>query len=237
MATTASTTSSTTTTATVTCLLDEIGSSLSWASVVRVTAFLWTIPAAIVMVAGIRITFDRPPSPLATAYVDLSRAIAVVLAAFTIVIGGIWLVRSSRTLPSVGELAASPLSGACHLRFALIAALSLSGALIVDPGGLSLTLASVAAASGFVAGMLLPRWILRIDGTGRDQAVDCAAALSALIVFEVTVGWWHSMLMVDGASVLSGIVAIARGLALAAAVAAMIIGSRTSTRALGAEVS
>ena len=60
----------------------------------------------------------------------------------------------------------------------------------------------------------------------RDRAVACAAVLATLIVFEVTVGWWHSMLMVEGASVLSGVVAVARGGALAAAVAVMVVGSR-----------
>ena len=40
------------------------------------------------------------PSPVATAYVDISRAAAVLLAAFTLLIGGIWLVRSDRVLPS-----------------------------------------------------------------------------------------------------------------------------------------
>jgi len=242
----ASTSSSTTTTTTgptttaaakpTPCLLDEIGSSLTCASVVRMVAFLWTLPASLVLVAGVRIIFDRPPSPVATAYVDISRAAAVLLAAFTLLIGGIWLVRSDRVLPSLGDLNGTWMNVAGHLRFGLLSAVGLVGALATEPGDASLILASVAALAGFVAGLVLPRWIIRIAvadnpaavrvGWERDRAVVCAAVLATLIVFEVTVGWWHSMLLADGASVLSGVVAIIRGVALTAAVAAMIIGSR-----------
>lgn len=233
--------SSTTTTTTSTvkhsaCLLDEIGSAFTCASVVRMMAFLWTVPASLVLVAGVRIIFDRPPSPVATAYVDLSRAAAVFLAAFTLLIGGIWLVRSERVLPSPGDLNGTWMDVAGHLRFSALAIVGLVAAVVAEPRGVSLILASVAAVAGFVAGLILPRWIIRIAvaeapanvrlGWERDRAVVCAAALATLIVFEVTVGWWHSMVMVDGASVLSGVVAIIRGLALTTAVAAMIIGSR-----------
>ncbi len=219
------------------CLLDELGSSLTWASVVRMMAFLWTAPAALVLVAGARIIFDRPPSPVATQYVDLSRAAAVVLAAFTVVTGGIWLVRSGRALPALDDLNGTWMDVAGHLRFGVLAVIGLIAALVSESGGISLILASVAASAGFVAGLLLPRWIVRIaissDAVGSaagdrsgDRVAVCAAVLATAIVFEVTVGWWHSMLMVDGASVLSGVVAIIRGIVLVAAVAAMIVGSR-----------
>lgn len=199
-------------------------------------AFLWTVPASLVLVAGARIIFDRPPSPVATAYVDLSRAAAAVLAAFTLLIGGIWLVRSDRVLPSPGDLTGTWMNAAGHLRFAALSTIALVSALLIEPRGLSIVLASVAALAGLIAGLIVPRWIMRIAvadnpsavriGWERDRAVVCAAVLATLIVFEVTVGWWHSMVMADGASVLSGVVAIVRGAALTAAVAAMIIGSR-----------
>lgn len=237
-------TSSTTTTNTPTtadaakpaCLLDEIGSSFSCASVVRMVAFLWTVPASLVLVAGLRIIFDRPPSAVATTYVDVSRAATVLLAAFTLLIGAIWLVRSNRTLPSLGELTGTWMNASGHLRFASLSGVALVAALASEPHGLSLILATVAALAGFIAGLVLPRWIIRIAvadnpsavriGWERDRAVVCAAVLATLIVFEVTLGWWHSMVMADGASVPSGVVAIVRGVALTAAVAAMIIGSR-----------
>ncbi len=236
MASTPTTTTTTPTGKPSACLLDEIGSSFTCASVVRMMACLWTLPASLVLVAGVRIIVDRPPSPVATAYVDLSRAAAVLLAAFTLLIGGIWLVRSERVLPSVADLTGTWMDVAGHLRFSALAVVCLVAVVVAEPGGVSLILASVAAVAGFVAGLILPRWIIRIVvaddpaavrlGWQRDRAVVCAAVLAALIVFEVTVGWWHSMVMVDGASVLSGVVAIVRGLALTAAVAAMIIGSR-----------
>lgn len=240
MASTSSTTTTDTPAATPACLLDEIGSSFTCASVVRIVAFLWTMPASLVLVAGARIIFDRPPSPVATAYVDLSRAAAVLLAAFTLVTGGIWLVRSERELPSLGELTGTWMNAAGHLRFGALSAVALVAALVTEPGGLSIVLASGAAAAGFIAGLVLPRWIIRIAvadnpsavriGWERDRAVVCATVLATSIVFEVTVGWWHSMVMADGASVLSGVVAIVRGVALTAAVAAMIIGSRRPLR-------
>lgn len=199
-------------------------------------AFLWTLPASLVLVAGVRIIFDRPPSPVATAYVDISRGAAVLLAAFTLLIGGIWLVRSDRVLPSLGDLNGTWMDVAGHLRFGFLSAVGLVAALATEPVGVSLILASAAALAGFVAGLVLPRWIIRIAvadsptdvrvGWERDRAVVCAAVLATLIVFEVTVGWWHSMLLADGASVLSGVVAMIRGIALTAAVGAMIIGSR-----------
>lgn len=218
------------------CLLDEIGTSFTCASVVRMVAFLWALPASLVLVVGVRIIFDRPPSPVATEYLDLSRAAAVLLAAFTLLIGGIWLVRSNRTLPSLEDLNGTWMNVAGHLRFAALSAAALVAALVTEPGDVSLILASVAALAGFIAGLVLPRWIIRIavpdgraavrEGWQGDRAIVCAAALATLIAFEVTVGWWHSMVIVDGASVLSGVVAIVRGLALTAAVAAMVIGSR-----------
>ncbi len=241
VATSSTTTSTTTRTAAATtrptaCLLDEIGSSVTCASVVRLVAFLWMVPASLVLVAGVRIIFDRPPSPVATAYVELGRATAVLLAAFTLLIVGIWLVRSERPLPSLGALTGSWMSAAGHLRFATLSAVALLAVPVAEPADMSLLLASLAALAGFVAGLMLPRWIVRIAADGgpasmrlgwqQDRPVVCAAVLATLIVFEVTVGWWHSMLMVDGASILSGVVAVVRGFALTAAVAAMIIGSR-----------
>lgn len=221
------------TTAPPACLLDDIGSSLTSASVVRMMALLWTIPASLVLVAGVRIIFDRPLSPLATGYVDLSRAASVVLAAFSLVIGGIWLVRSGRSLPSLGDLTGTRMSAAGHLRFGAVAVVGLVGGLVVA----SPVVATAAAVAGFLAGLVLPRWIIRISvppsGTAtirlaweRDRAVACASGLATLIVFEVTVGWWHSMLMTKEASMLFGVVAVVRGVSLTVAVAAMVIGSR-----------
>lgn len=238
MASTSSDSKSTSPTATTTpaCLLDEIGTSITCASVVRLVAVLWTVPASLVLVAGVRIIFDRPPTPVATGFVDLSRAAAVLLAAFTLLIGGIWLVRSDRMMPSLGDLNGTWMDVAGHMRFAALSAVALVAAIVTEPGALSLVLASVAALGGFIAGLVLPRWIIRTAiadqpaavrlGWQRDRAVVCAAALATLIVFEVTVGWWHSLVIVDGASVLSGVIAIIRGVALTAAVAAMVVGSR-----------
>ena len=68
-------------------------------------------------------------------------------------------------------------------------------------------------------------WMVRTGRTLR-RPTPAPAILLGLVVAESTVGWVHSMSLVDGASILSGAVALGRGLILVGAVGVVVIKGR-----------
>jgi len=205
-------------------VLDQIGSALTIDSVVRTTALLWTLPASLLAIAGYRYVFDRPPAPLVAAYVEVARAAVPLLTAFTLLIGGIWLVRSGRWQRPARP---GPLAWTVHVQFAAVGIVAL-GVAVEATGQAAVVLATLAAVSGFIGGMALPRWLLAV-GARADRALAGWAVLTLGMVFETTLGWLHSSALIDGASFVSGALALVRGLLLLAAVIAVLVRVRPSS--------
>lgn len=161
------------------------------------------------------------------ASLDRAQAIAVLLAIFTMLVGGIWAVRTWEYLPvsaltrKRGHLT-GPIGHLLAIPVALGAAL---GAAIIE--SLAMPLATVAGAAGCYAGLLLPRWLLRAP-LGRAFPI---AAFSAVVMFQITLGWMHvltpsastsALLIVEGLGLAWAAVAAARSIASVAELAAVI---------------
>jgi hypothetical protein len=210
-------------------VLDQIGSAVTIEAVVRVTATLWALPATLLTIAGYRSVADQPPAPLVATYLNVSRASVALLSAFTLLIAGLWLVRSGRDLRLRGGRSVR-IGWPAHLSPALLGAVTLAVAFGSDDPTLTAVASLVAAMSWLVAGLVLPRWLLSIARSG-DRAVVGWAVLSGVMVFELTLGWWHSATLVNGAPVVSAWLALGRGLLLCAAVVAVIAWSRSASGA------
>lgn len=210
---------------TPTCVLDRLGSAVTIDSLVRVMAMLWALPASLLTIAGYRFVFDRPPAAVVATYVDVSRALIPLLTAFTVVLGGIWLVRSGRPLATVGDVTIA-VKWRTHLGFGLVGLVALGAAIAAPTANTSTLLAISAAGFGFLAGMAIPRWLHAI-GDQSDRPVFGWSLLATVMVFEVSIGWFHSMTLVDGASVLSGSMVLGRGLVMCGAIAAVVVWAQT----------
>jgi len=213
---------------TPTCVLDQIGSSITIDSIVRAMAMLWAVPASLLTVAGYRFVFDRPPAAVVATYIDVSRAIVPPLAAFTVIVAAIWLVRSDRVMEA-DQHTTAPFRWSKHLWAGLVAVATLCCSIAMPASALAESLAMIAAVFGFVAGIGVP---LRLHSFAdpNDRALQSWAVLFLVMVFEVTVGWLHSMSLVDGASVLSGVATLARGLAMVGAIATVVVWARSPQR-------
>lgn len=178
---------------------------------------MWLLPAVLLTIAGYRLVFDRPPAPLVATYIDVSRALVPLLAAFTAVVCLIWLVRTER----LTSWARGGQSQWRHGQAAVLAVAAFAASLVSADAAISTRLAGVAAGFGFVGLLAMPRWLLHLANT-EDRVVAGWIWLLAMVGFELTIGWFHSALTVDGASVFSGFVVLLRGVVLLAASAAVV---------------
>ena len=210
------------------CLLDRIGSSVTIDSIVRAMAMLWAVPASLLIVSGYRFVFDRPPAALVATYIDVSRALVPLLAAFTMVVAAIWLVRSGRVMVAELDMPVR-FRWSAHVWSGMVAVAALGGSIVMQASAFSPSLPVVAAVFGFVAGMGVPRRLLSIADP-HDRALRGWAVLVSVMVFELTVGWLHSMTLVDGASIVSGLVVSARGLVMCGAVATVGVWAKNPQR-------
>jgi hypothetical protein len=119
-----------------------------------------------------------------------AQAIAVLLTIFTVLIGGIWALRTWEYLPageltSTGRRSIGPFG---HAAAAPVVVVATVAAIVIGRGAPLFGAASLLAViSGCYAGLLLPRWLLRAP---LDRAFP-VAAFSAAMIFQVTIGWLH----------------------------------------------
>lgn len=190
--------------------------------VVRLLVLLWAAPAMLMTVGGTRALFGSITPTALIGYLAVARAAMVVLAIFTLLVGAMWVVRTWDHIPGLSSLTMGCWGSlgrwTTHLRFLVIGV----GCALVAPslGSAAMVAWSGAAASAFVAGLLLPRWLTR---SGHDGGV-AFAWLAGLLGFELTVGWliWslaESLPAAVAGSAVAGF-AMARGLALVVAVLA-----------------
>lgn len=173
--------------------------SLVWAG--SGTLGLWSMSEA-----DVRATLDR------------AQAVAVLLAIFTVLVGGIWAVRAWPYLPTSAFSRTrsrwnGPLAHGVAVPVAVAAALACLAA-----DGRVVPLMALAGAAGCFAGLIIPRWLLQAP---LPHATPLAG-FSAAIVTQVTLGW----LPVLNPNGFQAVIVVVNGLVLAWAA---VVGARAVT--------
>ena len=183
----------------------------------------WLIPAAaLTLVGGGAVGRMEGLVGDAGAVHEWIRAVMVLLALFTLLLGAIWAIR---TWPARGG---RPASEPAHLLtvHGSLAAASIVLATTAQTTGGDDRLWSAAAVAALGAMMVVPRCVARVW-----SVFSPITALAALVAWEMSVGW----LQLLGSSILGSIVIVAEGLALAwcAAAAARVVWSAMPTAEIG----
>ncbi len=168
------------------------GERVNRSLVMRLLCGAWLVPAASLIWIGLATTGIRRTSDASEALaLGRTQATAIVLAIFTVLVGASVFVRQSPVIdqrPDGADRLPStrPLSWAWgHLAGAVVAAPAALLGMAVDD--LAPALLPLAALTGFWAGLVVPRALLRHPGSWSEPL----AALAVGISFQLTVGWLH----------------------------------------------
>ncbi len=165
------------------CAIEEWTQHLGIREVFRFLILLWAGPASAMFVASTAIL--RQPSEL-SGFQDsmiFSRALFATLSVFTVLVGAIWLVRSTIALPTFRSLGSGVIGWRLH-------AVGLAGAIAFAPftfvgGAAQDGIRILVACCALAAGCGLPRWLL----TTSLSAAQPLAGFAFCLTLEMTVGW------------------------------------------------